>query len=154
MNMPVLLLLFCPRINSALNCMCIHLSFWVVFFVWFNIFKFIFVASLLMFCQFTTNKASQNLYSTHNFFIIDQRSKICVVYVAMYWFSSALSLWIGGWVGYFSYDTVRYVEKKKLPFLKAPEDDRNLPDVHLGLYDDVIVFDHVEKVVLVNFYRI
>ncbi|XP_072976234.1 anthranilate synthase alpha subunit 1, chloroplastic isoform X2 [Typha angustifolia] len=51
----------------------------------------------------------------------------------------------GGWVGYFSYDTVRYVEKKKLPFSKAPQDDRNLPDVHLGLYNDVIVFDHVEK---------
>lgn len=51
----------------------------------------------------------------------------------------------GGWVGYFSYDTVRYVEKKKLPFSSAPEDDRNLPDIHLGLYDDVIVFDHVEK---------
>ncbi|KAM7522083.1 hypothetical protein LguiA_011985 [Lonicera macranthoides] len=51
----------------------------------------------------------------------------------------------GGWVGYFSYDTVRYVEKKKLPFTNAPQDDRNLPDVHLGLYDDVIVFDHVEK---------
>ncbi|KAK8562397.1 hypothetical protein V6N12_010478 [Hibiscus sabdariffa] len=51
----------------------------------------------------------------------------------------------GGWVGYFSYDTVRYVEKKKLPFLSAPLDDRNLPDVHLGLYNDVIVFDHVEK---------
>ncbi|CAH8264160.1 unnamed protein product [Arabidopsis lyrata] len=51
----------------------------------------------------------------------------------------------GGWVGYFSYDTVRYVEKKKLPFSNAPEDDRSLPDVHLGLYDDVIVFDHVEK---------
>lgn len=51
----------------------------------------------------------------------------------------------GGWVGYFSYDTVRYVETKKLPFSSAPEDDRNLPDVHLGLYDDVIVFDHVEK---------
>ncbi|KAG5515129.1 hypothetical protein RHGRI_036238 [Rhododendron griersonianum] len=51
----------------------------------------------------------------------------------------------GGWVGYFSYDTVRYVEKKKLPFSSAPRDDRNLPDVHLGLYDDVIVFDHVEK---------
>ncbi|RWR92125.1 Anthranilate synthase component I [Cinnamomum micranthum f. kanehirae] len=51
----------------------------------------------------------------------------------------------GGWVGYFSYDTVRYVEKKKLLFSSAPEDDRNLPDVHLGLYDDVIVFDHVEK---------
>ncbi|CAM8916356.1 unnamed protein product [Rhodiola kirilowii] len=51
----------------------------------------------------------------------------------------------GGWVGYFSYDTVRYVEKKKLPFSGAPKDDRNLPDVHLGLYDSVIVFDHVEK---------
>ena len=52
----------------------------------------------------------------------------------------------GGWVGYFSYDTMRYVETKKLPFFNAPEDDRNLPDVHLGLYNDVIVFDHVEKV--------
>ncbi|XP_010543741.1 PREDICTED: anthranilate synthase alpha subunit 1, chloroplastic [Tarenaya hassleriana] len=51
----------------------------------------------------------------------------------------------GGWVGFFSYDTIRYVEKRKLPFSKAPEDDRNLPDIHLGLYDDVIVFDHVEK---------
>ncbi|KAI4306809.1 hypothetical protein L6164_030054 [Bauhinia variegata] len=51
----------------------------------------------------------------------------------------------GGWVGYFSYDTVRYVEKKKLPFSKAPEDDRKLADIHLGLYDEVIVFDHVEK---------
>ncbi|KAM5583301.1 anthranilate synthase alpha subunit 2, chloroplastic-like [Rosa sericea] len=51
----------------------------------------------------------------------------------------------GGWVGYFSYDTVRYVEKKKLPFSGAPPDDRNLPDLHLGLYDNVIVFDHVEK---------
>ncbi|KAE9598741.1 hypothetical protein Lal_00022364 [Lupinus albus] len=51
----------------------------------------------------------------------------------------------GGWAGYFSYDTVRYVEKKKLPFSTAPEDDRNLPDIHLGLYDNVVVFDHVEK---------
>ncbi|KAG5537065.1 hypothetical protein RHGRI_024492 [Rhododendron griersonianum] len=50
----------------------------------------------------------------------------------------------GGWVGYFSYDTVRYVEKK-LPFSSAPKDDRNLPDIHLGLYDEVIVFDHMEK---------
>ncbi|KAH7537537.1 hypothetical protein FEM48_Zijuj03G0103600 [Ziziphus jujuba var. spinosa] len=55
----------------------------------------------------------------------------------------------GGWVGYFSYDTVRYVEKRKIPFSKAPKDDRNLPDMHLGLYDDVIVFDHVEKKVYV-----
>ncbi|XP_057788903.1 anthranilate synthase alpha subunit 1, chloroplastic-like isoform X2 [Salvia miltiorrhiza] len=51
----------------------------------------------------------------------------------------------GGWVGFFSYDTIRYSEKKKLPFSCAPEDDRNLPDIHLGLYDDVIIFDHVDK---------
>ncbi|VAI07458.1 unnamed protein product [Triticum turgidum subsp. durum] len=55
----------------------------------------------------------------------------------------------GGWVGFFSYDTVRYVEKKKIPFSGAPHDDRNLPDVHLGLYDDVLVFDNVEKKVYV-----
>lgn len=55
----------------------------------------------------------------------------------------------GGWAGYFSYDTVRYVERKKLPFSKAPPDDRGLPDVHLGLYNDVVVFDHVTKVIYV-----
>uniref|UniRef100_A0A7N2L3T2 Uncharacterized protein n=1 Tax=Quercus lobata TaxID=97700 RepID=A0A7N2L3T2_QUELO len=40
---------------------------------------------------------------------------------------------------------MRYAERKKLPFSSAPPDDRNLPDLHLGLYDDVIVFDHVAK---------
>ncbi|KAL5541274.1 hypothetical protein UlMin_042496 [Ulmus minor] len=53
------------------------------------------------------------------------------------------------WVGYFSYDTVRYVEKRKVPFSMAPKDERNLADIHLGLYDDVLVFDHVEKKVYV-----
>ncbi|KAL2555746.1 Anthranilate synthase alpha subunit 1 [Forsythia ovata] len=55
----------------------------------------------------------------------------------------------GGWVGFFSYDTVRYLEKKRLSFSSAPKDDRNLADIHLGLYEDVIVFDHVEKKVYV-----
>lgn len=49
---------------------------------------------------------------------------------------------------------MRYLEKKKLPFLAAPDDDQNLPDVHLGLYDDVIVFDHVEKVLSLLMIRI
>ena len=40
---------------------------------------------------------------------------------------------------------MRYVEKRKLPFSKAPKDDRRLPDMHLGLYNDVVVFDNVEK---------
>ncbi|KAJ7555886.1 hypothetical protein O6H91_05G059100 [Diphasiastrum complanatum] len=55
----------------------------------------------------------------------------------------------GGWVGYLSYDTIRYVEKKKLPFERAPDDDRGLPDIHLGLYKDVVVFDHVSKIIYI-----
>ncbi|CAN0890111.1 Anthranilate synthase alpha subunit 2, chloroplastic, partial [Linum grandiflorum] len=57
----------------------------------------------------------------------------------------------GGWVGFFSYDTVRFVEKKKMPFSAAPPDDRNLPDIHLGLYDDVIIFDHLQKAIIYIF---
>lgn len=53
----------------------------------------------------------------------------------------------GGWVGYGGYDTMRYAEISSLPFEKAPLDDRNLPDLHLCLYRDVILFDHVAKVV-------
>ena len=37
-------------------------------------------------------------------------------------------------------------EKKRLPFSGAPKDDRLLADIHPGLYDVAIVFDHVEKV--------
>lgn len=53
----------------------------------------------------------------------------------------------GGWVGYAGYDTVRYAEGGKLPFDAAPRDDRGLPDVHLGLYETVAVFDHARKMV-------
>ncbi len=42
--------------------------------------------------------------------------------------------------------TLRYTEKKKLPFSAVPDDDEHLPDIHLGLYNDVLVFDHVSKV--------
>lgn len=52
----------------------------------------------------------------------------------------------GGWVGYAAYDSVRYLEAEKLPFESAPHDDRDLPDMHFGLYRQVGVFDHVEKV--------
>jgi anthranilate synthase component 1 len=52
----------------------------------------------------------------------------------------------GGWVGYASYDAVRYLEPEKLPFSAAPRDDRGLPDMHFGLYREVAVFDHVERV--------
>jgi anthranilate synthase component 1 len=56
---------------------------------------------------------------------------------------------LGGWVGYASYDSVRYAEPAKLPFENAPPDDRFLPDVHFAFYDGVVVFDHVAKTVSV-----
>ncbi|KAH0854729.1 hypothetical protein HID58_057747 [Brassica napus] len=50
----------------------------------------------------------------------------------------------GGWVVFLvRHSSLR--RKKEASIFKGPEDDRNLPDMHLGLYDDVVVFDHVEK---------
>ena len=46
---------------------------------------------------------------------------------------------VGGLVGYFSYDAIRYLEK--LPSLAR--DDLRLPDFEFGVYDDGIVFDHL-----------
>jgi anthranilate synthase component 1 len=53
---------------------------------------------------------------------------------------------VGGWVGYAAYDTVRYLEPRKLPFAAAPRADLDLPDMHFGLYRQVVVFDHVDKI--------
>jgi len=52
----------------------------------------------------------------------------------------------GGWVGFASYDTVRYLEGEKLP--DPPPDDRHLPDLHMGLYRQVVAFDHVQKTIV------
>ena len=52
---------------------------------------------------------------------------------------------IGGAIGYAGYDTVRYVEH--LP--DAPHDDRQLPDLWFAFYDQMIVFDHVQKTFIV-----
>jgi len=52
---------------------------------------------------------------------------------------------VGGAIGYAAYDVVRYVED--LP--NAPRDDRHLPDLDFGFYEDLVVFDHVNKTVLV-----
>jgi len=54
---------------------------------------------------------------------------------------------LGGWVGYAGYDSARYVEPEKLPFSAAPKDDRGLPDLHFGFYPQMVVFDHVAKLV-------
>lgn len=54
-----------------------------------------------------------------------------------------------GFVGFAGYDTARWAEPGKLDFASAPLDDRGLPDLHMGLYGRVLVFDHVAKTVFV-----
>ncbi|GJQ28766.1 MAG: anthranilate synthase component I [Phycisphaerae bacterium] len=56
---------------------------------------------------------------------------------------------VGGWVGYAAYDSVRFAEPGKLPFEHAPPDDRGLPVLHFAFYDAVVIFDHVAKAVAV-----
>lgn len=52
---------------------------------------------------------------------------------------------VGGAIGYAGYDVVRYVEH--LP--NIPKDDRGLPDLDFGFYDQLVVFDHVNKTIMV-----
>jgi anthranilate synthase component 1 len=54
---------------------------------------------------------------------------------------------LGGWVGYAAYDSVRYAEPDKLSFASAPRDDRNLPDLHFGFYTSLVIFDHAQRAV-------
>jgi anthranilate synthase component I len=51
----------------------------------------------------------------------------------------------GGAVGYAGYDTVRYVEDLPNP----PQDDRQLPDLCFDFYDEMIIFDHINKTIQV-----
>jgi len=50
-------------------------------------------------------------------------------------------LFTGGWVGYFSYELGRYIEK--IP--STTEDDLKMPLVKLSFYDKVICYDNVKK---------
>ena len=47
----------------------------------------------------------------------------------------------GGWVGYFSYELGRYIER--LP--ETTVDDLAIPLIRLGFYDRLIAYDHIEK---------
>jgi anthranilate synthase component I len=58
---------------------------------------------------------------------------------------AALPRFTGGAVGYAGYDTIRYYEN--LP--NAPADDRGLDDLDFGIYDRMVIFDHVNKTILV-----
>jgi anthranilate synthase component I len=53
---------------------------------------------------------------------------------------------MGGAVGYFGYDVVRFIENLPNP----PPDDRHLPDVSLDFYDSVVIFDHVDRSITVT----
>ena len=48
----------------------------------------------------------------------------------------------GGLIGYFGYDTVRYMEKK---LTNVPEDDIHMPDCHLFLYEELLAYDHLNS---------
>ena len=56
-----------------------------------------------------------------------------------------LPRFIGGAVGYAAYDAVRYVER--LP--DEPPDEIGLPDLFFAFYDLMVVFDHLNKTILV-----
>jgi anthranilate synthase component 1 len=52
---------------------------------------------------------------------------------------------VGGAIGYAGYDVIRYTED--LP--AAPEDDRGLPDLNFAFYDEMVIFDNVNKTMVV-----
>ena len=58
----------------------------------------------------------------------------------------------GGLIGYFGYDTVRYMEKT---LVNPPEDDLDMPDCHLMMYDEIVAFDHLSNkaVIILNIYK-
>ncbi|MDQ4106872.1 MAG: chorismate-binding protein, partial [Actinomycetota bacterium] len=56
-----------------------------------------------------------------------------------------LPAFVGGAVGYFSYDAVRYLER--LP--DALPDDLNVPEAYFAVTDTLVVFDHLRHKVLV-----
>ncbi len=55
-----------------------------------------------------------------------------------------LPRFVGGAVGYASYDAVRYTESLPNP----PPDDRGIPDLSFAFYDRMVLFDHIRKTVL------
>lgn len=58
-----------------------------------------------------------------------------------------LPAFTGGLVGYAGYDTIRYYEGEKLT--APPKDDRHIPDLLFGLYNELVIFDHVDKTIKV-----
>ncbi|MCH7989873.1 MAG: chorismate-binding protein, partial [Planctomycetes bacterium] len=73
----------------------------------------------------------------------DELTKLLEKYQAVH--LPGLPRFCGGAVGYAGYDVIRYTED--LP--NAPEDDRQLPDLWFGFYNRMVIFDQINKTVLV-----
>ncbi|MCR4345239.1 MAG: anthranilate synthase component I [Candidatus Scalindua sp.] len=86
------------------------------------------------------DKGITHIETTDPFKVLEQQiSKFSPVRV------NGLPDFIGGAVGYTSYDSVRYVEN--LP--DSTTDDLNLPEMYFMFYDEIIVFDHLNKTIKV-----
>ena len=86
------------------------------------------------------DKGTTHIETTDPFKVLEQQiSKFSPVRV------NGLPDFFGGAVGYTSYDSVRYVEN--LP--DSTTDDLNLPDMYFMFYDEIIVFDHLNKTIKV-----
>ncbi len=59
--------------------------------------------------------------------------------------ADGLPRFLGGAVGYAGYDIARHYETLGQP----PSDDRDIPDLSFGIYDEMVIFDHVRKLVIV-----
>ena len=88
-------------------------------------------------------KAGQS-HTCHHDNPLDEMARIAATWSAVQ--VDGLPEFSGGWVGYVGYDTVRYLEAEKLS--NPPPDDRRLPDLHLAMYRQLVVFDHVQKTVI------
>lgn len=88
----------------------------------------------------TTAKGQQNFSSDDPLNELEKR--VCAVRAATF---SDLPPFTSGAVGYAGYDVVRYTEH--LPH--APKDDRQLPDLSFAFYDQMVVFDHITKTIVV-----
>lgn len=55
----------------------------------------------------------------------------------------------GGFIGYFGYDTIRYVEPR---LCHPPKDDLQIPDIDLFLFDELVAYDHLSNhaIVILN----
>ncbi len=74
--------------------------------------------------------------------LVELEKRVCAVRAASF---KDLPPFSSGAVGYAGYDVVRYTEN--LP--NAPQDDRQLPDLSFAFYDQMVVFDHITKTIIV-----